>query len=108
MPGNATVWSRGWQDATEGLDRVEQHSPGWPSACDIVTAILLEGDNMRERIILGLFVLGLPLYGQQATARIMGTVFDPSSAVIAGAAVTVTSVATSQQRSAVTSSSGEY
>jgi hypothetical protein len=38
----------------------------------------------------------------------MGTVFDPSSATIAGAAVTVTSVATSQQRSALTSSSGEY
>ena len=63
---------------------------------------------MREWITLGLLCFGLPLYGQQATARIMGTVLDPSSATIAGAAVTVTSVATSQQRSTLTSSSGEY
>jgi Carboxypeptidase regulatory-like domain len=63
---------------------------------------------MREWITLGLLCFGLPLYGQQATARIMGTVSDPSSATIGGAAVTVTSVATSQQRSALTSSSGEY
>src|SRR5215475_8326556 len=63
---------------------------------------------MRRWVTLGLICFGFPLYGQQATARLMGTVFDPSSATIAGAAVTVTSVATSQQRSAVTSSSGEY
>src|SRR4051812_12564317 len=63
---------------------------------------------MRDWIALGLLSFGLPLYGQQATARILGTVFDPSSATISGAAVTVTSVATSQQRSALTSSSGEY
>ena len=63
---------------------------------------------MRHWIALGLLSFGLPLYGQQATARILGTVFDPSSATIAGASVTVTSVATSQQRSALTSSAGEY
>src|SRR5215467_2319580 len=63
---------------------------------------------MRDWIVLGLLSFSFPLYGQQATARIMGTVFDPSSAIIAGAVVTVTSAATSQQRSAQTSSSGEY
>ena len=44
---------------------------------------------MRKWMLLGLLSFGLPLYGQQATARILGTVFDPSSATIAGAAVTV-------------------
>jgi Carboxypeptidase regulatory-like domain len=63
---------------------------------------------MRDWIALGLLTFGFPLYGQQATARLLGTVLDPSSATIVGASVTVTSVATSQQRSALTAPSGEY
>src|SRR4029453_17998614 len=63
---------------------------------------------MRDWIALGLLTFGFPLYGQQATARLLGTVLDPSSATIVGATVTVTSVAPSQQRSALTSPSGEY
>ena len=63
---------------------------------------------MRDWIALGLLTFGFPLYGQQASARLLGTVLDPSSATIAGATVTVTSIATSQQRSAQTTPSGEY
>ena len=63
---------------------------------------------MRDWIALGLLAFCFPLYGQQANARLLGTVLDPSSATIAGATVTVTSVATSQQRSALTTPSGEY
>lgn len=50
----------------------------------------------------------LSLYAQQSTARLLGTVVDPSGAAIAGATVTVTNLATSQQRSVQTTSVGEY
>src|SRR5216684_3020228 len=65
---------------------------------------------MRYLFVLGLFGLltGNFLFGQQSTARFLGNVLDPSSATIAGATVTVTNVATSQQRSVQTSASGEY
>jgi hypothetical protein len=59
-------------------------------------------------VVLGLLASSLPLFGQQATARLLGNVLDPSSAAIGGATVTVTNVATSQQRSVQTSGSGEY
>jgi len=44
----------------------------------------------------------------QTTGSVTGTVTDPSSAVVAGATVTVTSVATGAERSAVTNSSGVF
>src|SRR4051794_21888790 len=44
----------------------------------------------------------------QTTGSVTGTVTDPSSAVVAGATVTITSVATGAERSAVTNSSGVF
>ena len=62
---------------------------------------------MRTLIVL-LLVANLPLLSQQSTARLLGTVVDPTSAAIAGATVTVTNIDTSQFRSAQTSALGEY
>src|SRR5689334_11708272 len=64
--------------------------------------------NMKTAIVLGMLVGSLPLCGQQATARLLGVVLDPSSAAIGGASVTVTNATTAQQRSVRTSVSGEY
>ncbi|MDQ6707710.1 MAG: carboxypeptidase regulatory-like domain-containing protein, partial [Acidobacteriota bacterium] len=58
--------------------------------------------------LLSLVLTAIPLCGQQSTARLLGTVTDPSSASIADAVVTVTSAATSQQRTARTNPAGEY
>src|SRR5437899_2421932 len=62
---------------------------------------------MRTLVVLCL-AGSLSLYAQQSTARLLGTVLDPSAAAVAGATVTVTNVATSQQRSVQTSALGEY
>jgi len=48
------------------------------------------------------------LYSQTSEGRILGTVFDQSGAVIAGAKVTITNTATSVSRQLVTTSAGEY
>jgi hypothetical protein len=50
----------------------------------------------------------LPLEAKQTTAKIIGSVLDPSAAAVAGATITVTSVSTSQSRTAQTTSEGEY
>ncbi|MCC6367178.1 MAG: TonB-dependent receptor [Bryobacterales bacterium] len=56
-----------------------------------------------------LLVLGLSFaWGQSFTGRIVGTVTDPSGAVIAGAAVKATQAATNFSLSGVTNSSGNY
>ena len=47
-------------------------------------------------------------FAQEATARIAGTVTDPSGAVIPGVEVTVTSTATQLSRKATTNSDGYY
>ncbi|HMY70665.1 MAG TPA: TonB-dependent receptor, partial [Blastocatellia bacterium] len=60
------------------------------------------------------FVVGLLLtiyataFAQDATGRIAGTVTDPTGAVIVGAKVTVTNVATRIARETVTASDGSY
>ena len=49
------------------------------------------------------------LFGQAtASGNVEGTVTDPSQAVVTGAAVELSSVATGVKRSAVTSSSGSF
>ena len=45
---------------------------------------------------------------QQSTARLLGTVTDPTGAVVVGAAVTAHNVATGMERKAVTMENGEY
>lgn len=62
-------------------------------------------------ILLGtvLMLFGVfPVLAQQSTAKIVGNVMDPSAAAVAGATITVTSLATSQTKSAQTSADGEY
>jgi hypothetical protein len=55
-----------------------------------------------------LLTLGSQMMGQSARARIVGTVKDPQGAVVAGANVTVTNVATGVERRAVTDHDGSY
>ena len=72
----------------------------------------------RTRIHPNWFVLGLGIVlmfamqsislAQNATGRIIGTVTDQQSAVIAGAKVTVTNIATSVSREAITDGEGNY
>ena len=52
--------------------------------------------------------LGSAALGQQSTARLLGTVKDPTGAVIVNALVKATNTATGQERSARTSDTGEY
>jgi hypothetical protein len=66
---------------------------------------------MRIRCLLlagSLVVLAVPAVAQKITALIRGTVTDPSSAVIAGAEVTVTNEDTGLTRSVTTNSAGIY
>src|SRR6266542_6376623 len=57
--------------------------------------------------ILGAAVLS-HLYGQTDVARLVGTVTDPSNAVVQGAIVTLKNVRTGVTRSAVTNERGDY
>jgi Carboxypeptidase regulatory-like domain len=54
-----------------------------------------------------IFLTGLA-WGQKDTGTIVGTVKDPTGAVIAGAKVTVTDVERGQTFTATTSEAGEY
>ena len=64
----------------------------------------------RFLILLTALVLAAPgfLLSQSSQGRILGTVFDQSGAVIAGAKVTVTNAATNVSGQLVTTSAGEY
>lgn len=55
-----------------------------------------------------LLALGSQMMAQSARARIVGTVKDPQGAVVAGANVTVTNVATGVESKAVTDHDGSY
>jgi Carboxypeptidase regulatory-like domain len=56
----------------------------------------------------GLLALSAPAYAQRSTASLRGTVSDPTSAVIAGAKVTVKGEDTGLTRSTTTNSAGLY
>jgi len=58
--------------------------------------------------IVGIFLLSLQLFAQANQGRIMGTVFDQSGAVIAGATVTVTDVQRGVSRTLTTDGAGAY
>lgn len=59
-------------------------------------------------LVLAIVISAVSLYSQTSEGRILGTVFDQSGAVIAGAKVTITNTATSVSRQLVTTSAGEY
>jgi len=60
-------------------------------------------------LLVALAILVLHVSGQaQTTGSATGTITDPSNAVVAGATVTVTSIATGAERTAVTNSSGVF
>ncbi len=60
-------------------------------------------------LILAILISAVSLmYSQTSEGRILGTVFDQTGAVIAGAKVTVTNTATNVSRQLVTTSAGEY
>src|SRR6266536_2296520 len=63
---------------------------------------------LRTLLILSLAFCSVPVYAQQATARLLGTILHPSGAAIGNATVTVTNLATSQQKSVQANASGEY
>ncbi len=63
----------------------------------------------RPFLVLALFCcVSLPLAAQSVTGTILGTVFDPSKAVIAGAKITATNTAQGWNQQSVTDSSGDY
>lgn len=66
--------------------------------------------TMRAVAVLGCVVLlvGLPLFSQVNTGRILGTVTDQTGGVIAGAMVTVTNTETGVARNLTTDGAGEY
>jgi hypothetical protein len=60
-------------------------------------------------VLLGVFALSCPLPAQiSGTGAIFGTVRDPSGAVVPGAAITATNLATGLTRNVVSSAGGEY
>jgi len=60
------------------------------------------------RLALSLIAVVLPLGAQTTAGSIVGTVTDPSGAVIAGAAITVTNIGTNIAVKTTTDSAGEY
>ena len=71
------------------------YSPGsrfWPALACLAAALFLS----------------VPLEAQSITGTILGTVFDPTKSVIAGAKVTVTNIAQGWNQQSVTDSLGEY
>lgn len=53
-------------------------------------------------------VFAAVLLSQTSQGRILGTIFDQTGAVIAGAKVTITNTATNVSRQLITTSAGEY
>ena len=73
-------------------------------------AVQLQGSRFSPALayIAAALCLSGPLAAQSITGTILGTVFDPSKSVIAGAKVTVTSVAQGFNQQSATDSLGEY
>ncbi|HEY8413807.1 MAG TPA: TonB-dependent receptor, partial [Pyrinomonadaceae bacterium] len=67
---------------------------------------------MKSNRVLFLFVLTLlviaPVVGQTHRAALRGTVYDPNLAVIQGATITLTNVATGESRTTTSDDKGEY
>ena len=65
---------------------------------------------LNTALLLGIMLLGFsaPVVGQAVNATLLGTVTDSSSAVVAGAKVTITEMNTGVKREAATNDSGNY
>ena len=59
-------------------------------------------------LITGLIFLAIGMWAQTSQGRIMGTVVDPSGAVVPQAKVTIANKATDVRRTMVTTSAGDY
>src|SRR5689334_9591184 len=57
---------------------------------------------------MSLLLVVAPVLGQTHRASLRGIIYDPNSAVIPGATVTVTNVETGESRSATSNNEGEY
>ncbi len=64
--------------------------------------------SRHRSLLLTLFVMTAALYGQGNTGSFVGTVIDPSSAVVAGAKVTVSNVRTGVKTEGTTDAQGNY
>ncbi len=64
--------------------------------------------TILSRIVLVILTLSLQLWGQSERARTIGTVTDPQGAVVPGANVTVTNIATDVAQKAITDQQGQY
>src|SRR5437016_2419821 len=85
-----------------------------------ITARLLQTTKQREKLMsrecrLTVFVLGLvllaaavPVFAQLPTGTILGTVKDPSGALVVGANITAQNVETGTSRSISTDDTGAY
>ncbi|MDQ1693642.1 MAG: hypothetical protein QOH85_1177, partial [Acidobacteriaceae bacterium] len=69
----------------------------------------IQNRGRRAAALLALSVLFIsPALAQLTTADILGTVTDPSGAVVPNATITITNLGTNEQRTAQTSGSGDY
>ena len=60
-------------------------------------------------VITAIVVLcGIGVFGQTYQGKIVGTVLDPSNAVVPKTKITITNVATNTSRNLVTNNAGEY
>jgi hypothetical protein len=95
-------------------EKVSLHDPSWlvrwrtrrNCAASLVTVLVLvtchSGNPLAGRVTV------FALAQSQTTGRIAGTVKDPNGAVIVGAEVTVTSLATADERKVTTDTDGNY
>ena len=65
-------------------------------------------NSHMSRILLAGFLCVLSAFAQYDTASVLGTVTDPSAAVVAGVKVTLENVRTGVKQSAVTDTDGNY
>src|ERR1700686_2126146 len=64
--------------------------------------------NFLLSILLFVSLFALAAFGQDATGRVLGTVTDPTGAVVPGAKVTITNVGTGSNRETVSDRDGNY
>lgn len=96
--------------AQAGRTNVCRHTGEVPSELDLASDFRFIGAKVRRGLLLGgVFILGAVLVrAQLPTARVSGTVTDPSGAVVPGAQIILTNTANGFTYNAVAGSSGEY
>src|SRR5260370_39692008 len=63
---------------------------------------------IESSILLSIFLLAAPIFGQDSTGRIVGVVTDPQKAAISGARITITDVETRITRTTTSGDDGAY